>query len=99
MMDGPNVRQVFSDALKIANGDEVDIGKITVELAQSGFVGMMNGIHHRLFHEARMGETGRIVQVDQVTIALRIGYRPRRVVDVLEVGMYLTADRPLTLLV
>ncbi len=75
-MDGADTRHCFLLALEFADGDELDIRKVCVDLAHWIFVHVMHGIHEMVFHVPGKHQRRNIVQMDNVAIMARIADRP-----------------------
>ena len=52
MMDGAHARHALALPLEVADGDEFDLGKEMVDLAEVLFVHVVHGVHEFVFHKA-----------------------------------------------
>src|SRR5690242_4017234 len=95
VVDRLNVRHGLALTLKVTDGYEVNVGIGVVKLAKALKMRMVNGVNEWSFNETRVRQAGSIVQMNDVTRFGSVSNSPGRVIDVFQVVVNFSLDRPL----
>src|SRR3954470_21963130 len=71
--DGASARHFLAMPLKVADCYVLDFGEELVKLAQPINMRVVNGVHKAAIYEPGLGQSGNVVQVNDIAIAGRVG--------------------------